>query len=71
MKRSEFDEIVNAVAQKEAENLNAEIQNAKNDAENPFAEIVARIAVSIPDIAARTTADILIRAGLISFESDS
>lgn len=70
MKRSEFAEIVNAVSREETQRLQEAMKEAASDP-NAVAEMLARLAVSIPDVAARTTADILFRAGLISFESDS
>ena len=70
MKRSEFAEIVNAVSREETQRLQEAMKEAASDP-NAVAEMLARLAVSIPDVAARTTADILVRAGLISFESDS
>lgn len=70
MKRSEFAEIVNAVSREETQRLQEALKEAASDP-NAVAEMLARLAVSIPDVAARTTADILVRAGLISFESDS
>lgn len=70
MKRFEFAEIVNAVSREETQRLQEAMKEAASDP-NAVAEMLARLAVSIPDVAARTTADILVRAGLISFESDS
>ena len=70
MKRSEFAAIVNKVSQAEANRLIAEVQKAKESDSNSFAAMIAQIAVSIPDVAARTTADILVRSGLISLEED-
>lgn len=70
MKRSEFAEIVNAVSREETQRLQEAMKEAASDP-NAIAEMFAKLAVSVPDVAARTTADILVRAGLISFESDS
>ena len=68
LKRSEFAEIVNSVSQKELEKLNDAIQEAKND--NSYEKMIAEIAISIPAIAARTTAEILLAAGLLHLEDD-
>lgn len=68
MKRSEFAEIVNSVSQKELEKLNDAIQQTKND--NSYEKTIAEIAISIPAIAARTTAEILLAAGLLHLEDD-
>lgn len=68
MKRSEFAEIVNAVANEQLVRLTDELnEKAKND-ENTFAAMLAHVTSSIPAITARTTADILVRSGLIDFE---
>lgn len=71
MKRSDFAEIVNAVSQEEALRLQEIMRDAANSDQNELAEMLAQVTVSIPDVAARTTAEILIRAGLLSLESDS
>ena len=71
MKRSEFAEIVNAVSQEEAVRLQDLMRDAANSDQNALAEMLAQVTVSLPDVAAKTTAEILIRSGLLSFESDS
>lgn len=70
MKRSEFEEIVNTISNEEFEKLKESVnQTAEND-ENKLANMIANIATSIPTIAARTTAKVLIRSGVISLEDD-
>lgn len=74
MKRSEFAEIVNAVAHEELGKLNDTIRHisSKNgeNSENAVAIIMGEIAASIPAIAARTTAEVLIRSGLLQLEDE-
>ena len=70
MKRSDFAEIVNAVSQEEAVRLQKAMQEAASSDQNALAEMLAQVAVSVPDVAARTTAEILVRSGLLSLESD-
>ena len=70
LKRSEFEEIVNTISNEEFEKLKESVnQTAEND-ENKLANMIANIATSIPTIAARTTAKVLIRSGVISLEDD-
>lgn len=71
MKRSEFEKIVNTVSSEEFEKLKESINQSATDNENKLANMIANIATSIPAIAARTTAEILVRSGIISLESDS
>ena len=69
MKRSEFVAIVNQVADEEADKLNQTMhEDAKS--ENALVEMLAHAISAIPGVAARTTAEILIRSGQISFEED-
>lgn len=70
MKRSEFAEIVNAVALEESNKLNQAVQKASSSSQDSFAQVIAEIATSIPGIAARTTAEILVRSGVVSLEAD-
>lgn len=70
MKRSEFAEIVNAISREEFGKLNDALQNAYKTGDNALSEMIAEIALSIPAIAARTTAETLIRSGLLQFEDD-
>ncbi len=70
MKRSEFTEIVNTTAQKELEQFNAVIQATHTGSKSDFSEMITKIVVSIPAIAAKTTAEILVRSGVLSLEDD-
>lgn len=70
MKRSEFAEIVNTVAHEQYERLNSEIQEQANSDEYALQKMIAHIASSIPAISARTTADILVRSGLVLLEDE-
>lgn len=70
MKRSEFAEIVNTVSNEEYKKLKESVNQVAEDDKNKLANIIANIATSIPVIAARTTAEILIRSGVISIEDD-
>ena len=68
MKRSEFADIVNQVADEEMKKLNEKIQSAYQNDEQALAKIIAIAAASIPEVAARTTAEILVRSGIVPFE---
>lgn len=70
MKRSEFAGIVNTVSAEEYKKLKDSVDQVAADDKNKIASIIANIASSIPAIAARTTAEILIRSGVISLEDD-
>lgn len=70
MKRSEFSNIVNTVSHEEWEKLNAKLQEASKLDKDAFPQMIADIASSIPATAARTTAEILVRSGLVSLEED-
>lgn len=70
MKRSEFSEIVNAVSTEEMSKLTESLKSAANADQNKLALMIAELATSIPAIAARTTADILVRSGLVQLEDD-
>ena len=70
MKRSEFAGIVNTVSHEEYRKLKESVDQVAADDKNKLANIIANIATSIPAIAARTTAEILIRSGVISLEDD-
>lgn len=65
-KRSEFSEIVNAVAKEELKRL-VELVNNCNEDEDPNVKIFA----AIPDIAARSAAEIMIKSGLIQFDPEA
>lgn len=71
MKRSEFALIVNTVADEELQRLNADVQEASKNDDHAFATIIAQLAASIPAITARTTAEILVRSGVIRLEPES
>lgn len=70
MKRSEFAKIVNAVSHEEFEKLNDVVQGAANADEDALSRMIGDIAASIPAVAARTTAEILVRSGLVQLEDD-
>ena len=70
MKRSEFAGIVNTVSDEEYRKLKESVDQVAADDKNKIASIIANIATSIPAIAARTTAEILLRSGVISLEDD-
>lgn len=70
MKKSEFAEIVNAVSHEEFKKLNEKLKASSEMEENALPAMIADIASSIPSIAARTTAEILVRSGLVSLEED-
>ena len=73
MKRSEFAKIVNAVADDEAVRIAKAVDDSRKDAANNYelAKMIATVISEIPAIAARTTAEILIRSGIISVDDDS
>ena len=70
LKRSEFAGIVNTVSSDEYKKLKESFEQVEDDDKNKIASIIANIATSIPAIAARTTAEILLRSGVISLEDD-
>ena len=70
MKRSEFAEIVNAVSHEEYLRLSDSVKTAAESDTDALAKMIGEIASAIPATAARTTAEILVRSGLISFEED-
>lgn len=70
MKRSEFAGIVNTVSDEEYKKLKESFEQVEDDDKNKIASIISNIANSIPAIAARTTAEILLRSGVISLEDD-
>lgn len=70
MKRSEFADVVNQIADEEMNKLNEKMQSAYKNDEQPIAQMMAIVATSMPEIAARTTAEILVRSGLVSFEEE-
>lgn len=70
MKRSEFAEIVNAVSHEEYLRISDSVKAASESDTDALAKTIGEIASAIPATAARTTAEILVRSGLISFEED-
>ncbi len=70
MKRSELAQIVNTVCDEESKKF-SELMRQSTDVENRLAEILGTALAEIPSIAARTTAEILIRSGVISLEDDA
>lgn len=70
MKRSEFSKVVNDVSHEEFEKLNNAVQTAADSDKDTLALMIAEIATSIPAVAARTTAEILVRSGLMQLEDD-
>lgn len=70
LKRSEFEKIVSSVSHEEFEKLTDAIQAATISSDGSYAVAIAEIACSIPAIAARTTAEILVRSGVVSLEAD-
>lgn len=69
MKRSEFSDIVNAVELEERKRLQEILCNPESTSGiEKLAEIIANMAVEISTVAARTTAEILIRSGAIHLD---
>lgn len=70
MKKSEFTKIVNAVSDEEFKKLHEKIKKSSEMEKDALASMIADIASSIPSTAARTTAEILVRSGLLQLEDD-
>lgn len=70
MKRSEFSQIVNTVCDEESKKF-SELMRQSTDAENRLVEMLGTAIAEIPSVAARTTAEILVRSGVISLEDDA
>lgn len=70
MKRSELAQIVNTVCDEESKKF-SELMRQSTDVENRLAEMLGTALAEIPSIVARTTAEILIRSGVISLEDDA
>ena len=69
MKRSEFSEIVNSAALAEQNALYEKVAKCK-DSENQLESILATICVELPEIAARVSAEIISKSGLIAFDPE-
>lgn len=70
MKRSEFAKIVNEVSNEELKRLSEKAKECSEAEKDALPSMIAGIASSIPATAARTTADILVRSGLLQLEDD-
>lgn len=70
MKRSEFAKIVNEVSNEEFKKLSEKVKEYSEAEKDALPSMIAGIASSIPATAARTTADILVRSGLLHLEDD-
>lgn len=70
MKRSEFAKIVNEVSDESFKKLTEDIKQAQESDPQKLASMLAEIIASIPSVSARTTAEILVRSGVVSLEDD-
>lgn len=70
MKRSEFAKIVNEVSDESFKKLTEDIKQAQESDPQKLASMLAEIISSIPLVSARTTAEILVRSGIVSLEDD-
>lgn len=70
MKRSEFAKIVNDVSDESFKKLTEDIKQAQESDPQKLASMLAEIIASIPLVSARTTAEILVRSGVVSLEDD-
>lgn len=70
MKRSEFAKIVNEVSDESFKKLTEDIKQAQESDPQKLASMLAEIISSIPSVSARTTAEILVRSGVVSLEDD-
>lgn len=70
MKRSEFAKIVNEVSDESFKKLTEDIKQAQESDPQKLASMLAEIISSIPLVSARTTAEILVRSGVVSLEDD-
>lgn len=70
MKRSEFAKIVNDVSDESFKKLTEDIKQAQESDPQKLASMLAEIIASIPSVSARTTAEILVRSGVVSLEDD-
>lgn len=70
MKRSEFAKIVNEVSDESFKKLTDDIKQAQESDPQKLASMLAEIISSIPLVSARTTAEILVRSGIVSLEDD-
>lgn len=70
MKRSEFAKIVNEVSDESFKKLTEDIKQAQESDPQKLASMLAEIIASIPLVSARTTAEILVRSGLMQLEED-
>lgn len=70
MKRSEFAKIVNDVSDESFKKLTEDIKQAQESDPQKLASMLAEIISSIPSVSARTTAEILVRSGVVSLEDD-
>ena len=69
MKRSEFVQIVNEVADSEKERISAEIRTAVDQSsDDKLASLISEIALQIPITAARTCGQIIERSGIAVFD---
>lgn len=69
MKRSEFAEIVKSAALAEQNALYEKIAKCQ-ESENQLADILATICIELPEIAARVSAEIISKSGLIAFDPE-
>lgn len=70
MKRSELAKIVNEVSDESFKKLTEDIKQAQESDPQKLASMLAEIIASIPLVSARTTAEILVRSGLMQLEED-
>ena len=71
MKRSEFTEIVAAVCNTQFEYLQSQIKSEMHNGKLTINDLAAVLISEIPVVAAKTTAELLVRSGAISLEDDS
>lgn len=68
MKRSEFVDLVNEIAQEERVKIADVLNEASTNSQQPFVDMIAELAVQIANVSARTTAKIIEQSGLMTFD---
>lgn len=68
MKRTEFVDLVNEIAQEERVQIADAVTKIAANSQQPFTDMLAELALQIADTSARTTAKIIEQSGLVTFD---
>lgn len=71
MKRSDFSGIVESVCNEQFDYLQKKIKSEMKDGKMTLDDFISVLIAEIPEVAARTTADLLLQSGAVVLEDDA